>query len=97
MNSKIERLELLKEYQANGTHIRHLEHMITLYRYVNDDIIDVDFDNYEHRMTWKEMLEKLSTYKLRPNILEQFPEIKRACNIDKDGKVVTVDGKSFDE
>ena len=64
---------------------------------VNDDIVDVELSNYEHRMTWQEMLEKLSTYKLRPNILEQFPEIKRACNIDKDGKVVSVNDKCFAE
>ena len=84
-------------YQANGTDIRHLEHIITLYRYVNDDIVDVDFDNHEHRMSWQQMLEKLSTYKVPTDILTKHPKIKNACNIDKDGKVESVNDKSFAE
>ena len=43
------------------------------------------------------MLEKLSTYKVPPNILKKHPKIKNACNIDKDGKVESINDKSFVE
>lgn len=55
--------------------IRQLEYLITLCRYVNDDNIDVDFDESEQRMSFEEMKQKLENYKVPSDILLKHPEI----------------------